>query len=885
MQLPSTTGETDLVDSFRLLVESVEDYAIFMLDVDGRVLTWNRGAERIKGYSSREVVGRHFSLFYPDEDVAAGKPEDALRSALRDGHLEYEGWRVRKDGTRFWANVVITALHDESGRLRGFGKVTRDLTEARAAAEQLRLSEERFRLLVESIADYAVYMLDATGHVSTWNSGAEKIKGYTASEIIGRHYEAFFEREDVEAGRPVTELEIARTTGRYEEEGWRVRKDGTRFWASIVLTPIRDSTGELIGFAKVTRDLSARKQAEETARELTRERAARAAAEEAEDRLRAERERYKLLTIENARLYAAEKRAREQLELVARAGETLTSTLEYEQTLRNVVATVLPALADFAFFDIVEGSEVRRVAAAFDDPETDALLAKTTWMRWERKDKNLCALSSGSSGFHPEIDDAWRRDVAVSDDHLELLRKLELGSMITVPMRARGELLGALTLCFGRSGRHHTLDDVSLAEELARRAAVAVVQARLFAEARAAAKAATEAAHNAENASRVKDEFLATVSHELRTPLNAILGWATLLRDRGGDPSSANGLKVIQRNAEAQAKIIDDILDVSRIITGKLRLALEPADLVTIVRDAVEVVRPSAAAKGLDLQVVVPREPCMLLADPARLQQVVWNVLSNAVEFTDKEGSIRIVVEREPSQLQLIVTDTGRGIDPGFLPYVFDRFRQADASSTRRVGGLGLGLAIVRHIVELHGGAVAVTSEGLGKGATFSISLPVRVRATATNDAARASVDRTAEAASPPGPSLRALRVLVVDDEPDARALLQLLLAGAGARVEIASSASEAFELLQRFRPDVLVSDIAMPEEDGYGLMRRIRDLDPAVGGGIPSIALTAYARADDRAKALAMGFTTHLGKPVKPEDLLSTLASLARPVQGPPPS
>jgi len=851
------------------MVEDVQDYAIFMLDVSGRVLTWTRGAQRIAGYSADEIVGRHFSELHPPEEVAAGKPDAVLQSALREGHVEYDGWRVRKDGSRFWANVVVTSLYDETAQLRGFGEVSRDLTERKGVAEELHRSEERFRLLVDSIRDYAVYMLDPTGRVTTWNPGAEKIKGYAPAEVIGRHYSAFFTDEDVRAGRPQTELEIAGSTGRYEEEGWRVRKDGSRFWANVVLTRILDSSGSLLGFAKVTRDLTAKKQAEETARELVRERAARAAAEESEDRLRAERERYKALTIENAKLYAAERAARERLELIARAGETFSGTLDYEQTLRNVVELVMPALGDFTFFDIVEGSKVRRVAAAHDDPEADALIKEARWGQADQRQKIFGALSSGSSGFHPEIDEAWRRASAIDDEHLDLLEKLQLGSMVTVPVRARSQLLGALTLCFGRSGRRHSREDLQLAEELARRAGVAMVQARLFAEARASARAAEEA-------SRVKDEFLATVSHELRTPLNAILGWSTLLRGRSTDASLGKGLSVIHRNAEAQAKIIEDILDVSRIITGKLRLALEPTDLAAVVRDAIEVVRPSAAAKQISIEVVPTPEPPMLLADPSRLQQTVWNILSNAVKFTDEGGSIRIVLEGGQSHVRLTVIDSGRGIDPAFLPHVFDRFQQADASSTRRVGGLGLGLAIVRHIVELHGGHVAVTSEGLGRGATFSMTLPVRVTLPAPEKTDSPALELSGADNREPTPALQALRVLVVDDEPDARELLLLLLEGAGAHVATAASAEEAFAMVQRFRPDVLVSDIAMPEEDGYGLMRRIRELEPARGGGIPSIALTAYARAEDKAKALAVGFTTHIGKPVKPEDLLSAVASLA---------
>jgi hypothetical protein len=381
----------------------------------------------------------------------------------------------------------------------------------------------------------------------------------------------------------------------------------------------------------------------------------------------------------------------------------------------------------------------------------------------------------------------------------------------------------------------------------------------------------------AERASRVKDEFLATVSHELRTPLNAIVGWAGLLRNRVADPSAAKGLEVIHRNAQAQGKIIEDILDVSRIITGKLRLELKPADLIAIVREAVEVVRPSAAAKHIAIEIVPPTEPCLLVADPERLQQVVWNLVSNAVKFTNAGGSIQVVVERESSQLRLTVVDTGRGIDADFLPYVFDRFKQADGSTTRRVGGLGLGLAIVRHIVELHGGQVEVTSAGPGEGASFTVRLPVRAIAPRDDDDPEDAAVPSKSTRPPSSASLAGLRVLIVDDEPDARELLTTLLESADACVESASSAAEAFDVVRRVGADVLVSDIGMPGEDGYTLIQRIRALDPALGGGIPSIALTAYARAEDRTKALAFGFTTHISKPVKPEDLISAVANLAR--------
>jgi PAS domain S-box-containing protein len=413
------------------------------------------------------------------------------------------------------------------------------------------------------------------------------------------------------------------------------------------------------------------------------------------------------------------KRAEQGLRFLAAASALLGSSLDVEETLRVVVKIALPQLGDFAFFDVMEGAEVRRLAVAHEDPAVDVLLASMTWGRSERKDKNLCALSSGETGFHPQIGEAWMQDVAASREHLDVLRRLHLTSMITVPLRGRGEVLGSLTLCFGKSGRHHTEDDVTLAEELARRAGIAVVQARLYDEARSAVTAAEEA-------SRVKDEFLATVSHELRTPLNAIVGWSSLLHLRSSDPFVAKGIDVIARNAKAQGKIIEDILDASRINTGQLRLELETADLASIVHDAIDVVRPSAVAKGIEIEFTPPPEPCLLVADAARLQQVVWNLLSNAVKFTGEAGTIKTSIECGPSKLVLSVTDSGSGIEPEFLPHVFERFKQADGSSTRRVGGLGLGLAIVRQIVELHGGQARATSAGPGTGSTFTVTFPVR---------------------------------------------------------------------------------------------------------------------------------------------------------------
>jgi signal transduction histidine kinase len=379
-----------------------------------------------------------------------------------------------------------------------------------------------------------------------------------------------------------------------------------------------------------------------------------------------------------------------------------------------------------------------------------------------------------------------------------------------VPIKVREQVSGTLSLIAVESGRRYDAQDLSLAAELGRRVGTFIENAQLYERTQAAAAKAEAAAHEAETAGRLKDEFLATVSHELRTPLNAILGWSSMLKVRAEPALVAKGIAVINRNAAAQSKIIEDILDVSRIITGQLRLELRPVDLVAIVADAIEVVRPSAVVREIGIEFERPPEPSFLVGDPERLQQVMWNLLSNAVKFNDRGGHVEVRIEQRGSQLVLTVVDNGKGIDQAFLPYVFERFKQADGSTTRRFGGLGLGLAIVRHIVELHGGRVAVTSPGLGKGAAFEVILPVQALAPATDEPQSTSSERPPSVV--PIAHLEGLKVLVVDDEPDARDLVELVLTQAGAKVRTANSASTGLALLVPFQPDVIVSDIGMSD-------------------------------------------------------------------------
>ena len=388
----------------------------------------------------------------------------------------------------------------------------------------------------------------------------------------------------------------------------------------------------------------------------------------------------------------------------------------------------------------------------------------------------------------------------------------------------------------------------------------------------------------AERNSRMKDEFLATLSHELRTPLNAIIGWTHLLQSGAADGvEPAEGLAVIERNARLQKQLIEDLLDMSRIISGKVRLDVQRVDLPSVVHQAVEAVRPTADAKSIRVQLTADPAAGPVKGDPSRLQQVVWNLLSNALKFTPKGGRVRVLLERVNSHVEITVSDTGEGIAPEFLPHVFDRFRQADAATTRRHGGLGLGLSIVKQLAELHGGTVRAKSPGVGKGATFMVMLPLMAL---KEDQDPHEPPRVHPAAPPrPGgeadaggaPSLAGVTVLVVDDEPDARDLVLRFLTRCQASVAVAGSAAEALERLQRDKPPhVMVSDIGMPGIDGYELIRRVRSLPTERGGRVPAIALTAFARTEDRTRSLLAGYTIHLSKPIEPAELVAAVASLS---------
>ncbi|HWB01686.1 MAG TPA: ATP-binding protein [Verrucomicrobiales bacterium] len=389
---------------------------------------------------------------------------------------------------------------------------------------------------------------------------------------------------------------------------------------------------------------------------------------------------------------------------------------------------------------------------------------------------------------------------------------------------------------------------------------------------------AVVSAREAERQSRIKDEFLATLSHELRTPLQSILGWTQLLRSGTPAPEEiVEGMEVIEKNASAQARIVEDLLDMNRIVSGKVRLDVQPVNLSTVIAEAVDSVKPAAQAKGLRLEVIVDPFARPVNGDPARMQQIFWNLLTNAIKFTPRGGKVQVVLERVNSHLEVSVSDTGEGISPDFLPFVFDRFRQADASTTRTYGGLGLGLAIVKHLSELHGGSVRVKSHGEGQGSCFTVQLPLPVIDQSDKDAFRHHpVGSSPVTRDPAYPDLKGISILLVDDEADARALLVKVLVRAGAKVDQASSVEQALTLIREAHPDVIISDIGMPQQDGYALIRAVRKLPLDQGGAVPAIALTAYTRTEDRIRTLNEGFQMHIAKPADVVELLTAVAGIA---------
>jgi signal transduction histidine kinase len=548
----------------------------------------------------------------------------------------------------------------------------------------------------------------------------------------------------------------------------------------------------------------------------------------------------------------------------------LASSLDSATTLRTVSRLIVPTLADWCIIDLVTRDHaLERIALAASEPGTQALLSELQQYApdWTSQQPGAQAIRGAKAILFPEVTENTLTSTVRNAAHLALMRRLRPRSALAVPLVSRSRVVGALTLVRTTPGQRYDEADVAMAEDLARQAAQAVDNANLYSE-------AAEARAQAEGANRAKDVFLAVLSHELRTPMNAVYGWARMLQMGQIDEATMpRAFEAIVRNSHVQLQLIDDLLDMSRIMSGKMRLDIRPVDLPRVLEAALDSVRPTAEAKGLRLQPLIDPNAGPLNGDPDRLQQIVWNLLMNAIKFTPKGGRIQVTLQRVNSHLEIVVSDTGVGINRELLPFIFDRFRQGDTGSTRAQGGLGIGLALVRHLTELHGGTVTGESAGEGQGATFRVKLPL---AAASVEAP--GVHPTALAPMPPyrGPSLRGLRVLVVDDDPDALELIATILRRAEADAMPCSSPREALALLHSWKPHVLLSDIEMPGEDGYSLIRKVRALSEAEESKIPAVALTAYGRPEDRVRSLSAGYSMHVPKPVDPVELGVIVANLA---------
>jgi PAS domain S-box-containing protein len=769
------------------IIESADD-AIISKTLNGIITSWNKGAERIFGYTAEEVIGKPILILIPPDHY---NEEPAILERIKKGERieHYETVRMTKTGKLIDISLTISPIKDASGKIIGASKIAREITDIKQAEQELKASDERYRTLFNSIDEgfcIIELLFDQTGKPIDYifleiNPAFEKLTGIPADEAL--------------RGTPISQL-----VPNFEERWYQL-------YGKVAMTgePVRAAEGsEAMGrwfdvnafrvggqesrkVAVLFNNITERKQSE-----LDRERLLK--------QLEAERSKLAYLFTKAPAFVATLQGPEHVFELTNPAYLQL---IGHRDVIGKPIRDALPEIEGQGFFEILD---------------------------------NVFQTGEPFIGRELAVQLQWEPDAPLENRFVDFVYQ---------PIfEASGSVSGIFA---------HGFD---ISEQ---------VQAR----------------QDAEQANRAKDEFLATLSHELRTPLNAILGWAMMLSDKRLDEvASRRAVETIQRNARIQSQLINDILDVSRIISGKLKIETQPLELSSVIEAAVESVLPAAQAKEIRLQRVLDSGSSLISGDRNRLQQIVWNLLSNAVKFTPKRGRVQIRLERVNSHIEIIVSDSGIGISPTVMPFIFERFRQADSATTRQHGGLGLGLAIVRHLVEMHGGTVEAESDGEGSGSTFTVKLPlIAVRSV------EVSPEKSKEREHPTShrdvpfectPELEGLHILVVDDEEDGRTLVTAVLEKCGAKVTAADSAAAGLSLIQKLRPDILLSDLGMPGEDGYSLIKKVRALPAEQGGTIPAAALTAYARVEDRMKVLRAGFQIHLPKPIEPAELIAVVANLS---------
>jgi PAS domain S-box-containing protein len=899
------------------IVESSDD-AILSKDLDGIIQSCNAAGERIFGYTRAELIGKPVRILIPAE--RQGEEDDILARIKRGERVEhFETVRLTKDQRRIDVSLTVSPVRDGAGRIIGASKIARDITEQKRA----RAAQAYLAAIVES-SDDAILSKNLDGIIQSCNTRAEQLFGYTASELVGHSIRMVIPPE-----RQSEEDEILARMRRGERmdhfETVRLRKDGRLIDISLSVSPIRDSDGRIIGVAKVARDITEQKR---LARELEGQREwFRVTLDSIGDAVIASdpdgRVTYMNEPAETVTGWLAGKaigrplaevfriineKTRQPVEnpadLVLRTGHIVglanhTVLIDRNGRERPIADSAAPIRA-------AEGGILGVVLVFRDVTEQrrteDAIAEQREWFETTLQSIGDAVIATDVQGhivfMNPIAEHltGWRLAEARGRSCADIFNIINENSRRAVEspvMRvlAEGTVVGLAnhTVLIAADGIERPIDDSGAPIRSRDGRVVGVVlvfrdvseRRRGELERRDAAlererllEAERAARGDAERASRVKDEFVAMVSHELRTPLNAILGWTQLMvAPAASGDVIARGLDVISRNTRLQAQLISDLLDVSRIVSGKLRLDIEAVDLAAVVGEAIDTVQQDADEKRIAINRDLNANVGTIAGDAARVQQIVWNLLSNAIKFTPEGGQISVRLRKAGLDAKITIADTGVGIHPDFLPHIFDRFQQADQSITRRFGGLGLGLSIVKHLVELHGGSIIAESAGTGRGTVFNIILPSSAGAPAALLSPSGGTNRDA---GQPNDSLNDLRILVVEDEPDTCEFLDRFLRSYGADVILVRSAEEALSRLSGDKVDIVVSDIGLPDVDGYDLMRRIRQRPANAGGATPAVALTAYARTEDRMRAFRAGYQAHLAKPIEPAELVATIASFA---------